>query len=368
MTDTTQNLLDTIGDLVELESPTGDLAALERTAAAIAALWEPLGATVTRHESEMGPHLVFEVSGRDSDARPVLLVGHHDTVHPVGSLAEMPWRIEGGTAYGPGCYDMKSGLVIAAEAVRRLQESGVAHPPVIMVVVADEEVGSPTSKELINQLAGTVQAALGFESPHPGGPLKRGRHGSTRLRITVTGKASHAALDPEAGVSATNEIVDQLTRLRPVVDRDGVLCNVGSITAPGKTNVVNDHAEAELGLRFADAATETEVLDQLTSLAPIHPRAEVRVDILSRRPAWTPASEDALLTAARAVAADLGQEFDAFPAAGAADTNAVGGLGVPTLDGLGPWGAGAHATHEQFETAALEPRIALVKGILAALA
>ncbi|MDN5727328.1 MAG: M20/M25/M40 family metallo-hydrolase, partial [Propionibacteriales bacterium] len=319
-------------------------------------------------DSEMGPHLVFEVPGRGSDARPVLLVGHHATVHPVGSLAEMPWRVDDGVAYGPGCYDMKSGLVVAAEAVRRLQQSGVAHPPVIMVVVADEEVGSPTSRELINELAGQVQAALGFESPHPKGELKRGRHGSTRVRISVTGKAAHAALDPESGVAATDELVDQLARLRPIVDREGVLCNVGSLTAPGKTNVVNDHAEAELGLRFAEARVESEVLDQLTSLLPINPRAEVRVEVLSRRPAWTPAADDTLLAAARAVAAELGQDFDAFPAAGAADTNAVGRLGVPTLDGLGPWGAGAHARHEQFDISALSPRIALVQGILAALA
>ncbi len=364
----TTPLIEQVAALVRVESPSGDLDALAEMARAVRELLAPLGGRLREHPGPMGTHLVLELDARGSTSTPVLLVGHYDTVWPVGTLARLGWRVEDGTAAGPGGYDMKAGLVVAAAALSRLLASGSPHPPVRLVVVADEEVGSPTSTELVRSLATGARAVLGFESPHPGGPLKRGRHGSTRLRIGVRGRSAHAALDPASGVSAVEELVDQLVRLRGLVDRPGVLSNVGSLHAPGRTNVVPDAASAEVGLRFADPAVEQEVLAALRALAPVRPGAEVSVEVLSSRPAWVPGEEDELLTTVRRVAGELGQELSVAPAAGAADTNTTGALGVPTLDGLGPWGAGAHADHEQFEVAALEPRVALVTATLLALA
>ncbi|MVA77555.1 M20/M25/M40 family metallo-hydrolase [Auraticoccus sp. F435] len=364
----TDNLLDRVAALVAVESPTGDLEALAAAAEAVRALLAPLGGRLREHPGEMGTHLVLELDGHGSDSAPVLLVGHYDTVWPVGTLQRMPWTVADGVARGPGGYDMKSGLVVAAAALSDVLASGRPHPPVRLVVVADEEVGSPTSTPLLRSLAEGARAALGFESPHPGGPLKRGRHGSTRLRLRVGGRSAHAALDPGSGISAVDELVDQLVRLRALVDRPGVLCNVGSLTAPGRTNVVTDAAEAEIGLRFADPAVEQEVMAAVRAMAPVRAGARLEVEVLSSRPAWVPAGSDELLTTALRVAAVLGVELDPAPAAGGADTNTTGSLGVPTLDGLGPWGAGAHAEHEQFEVAALEQRRRLVAELLLALA
>lgn len=364
----TTPLIDQVADLVRVESPSGDLDALAEMAEAVRGLLAPLRGRLQEYPGAMGTHLVLELDGRGSTSDPVLLMGHYDTVWPVGTLERLGWRVEEGIAAGPGGYDMKAGLVVAVTALSRLQAEGADYPPVRLVVVADEEVGSPTSTELVRALAGGARAVLGFESPHPGGPLKRGRHGSTRLRISVRGRSAHAALDPGSGVSAVEELVDQLVRLRSLVNREGVLGNVGSLHAPGRTNVVPDAASAEVGLRFADPEVEREVLAAVAALAPVRPGAEVHVDVLSSRPAWVPGPEDELLTTARRVAEQLGQDLSASPAAGAADTNTTGALGVPTLDGLGPWGGGAHADSEHFEVAALEPRVALVAGILRALA
>lgn len=364
----TTSLLDQVAELVSTESPTGDLEALAVMAERVRELLAPVAGRLQEHPGAMGTHLVLELDGRESASAPVLLVGHYDTVWPVGTLARMPWRVSGGTAYGPGSFDMKAGLAVAALALADLTAQGRPHPPVRLVVVADEEVGSPTSTPLLRVLAEGARAALGLESPHPGGPLKRGRHGSTRLRLDVAGRSAHAALDPDSGVSAIEELVDQIVGLRELTARPGVLCNVGSIEAPGKTNVVTDAASAQVGLRFADASVEREVLEQIRSLQPVRAGAELSVEVLSSRPAWVPAESDELLRTALAVAAELGMDLSPAPAAGGADTNTTGSLGVPTLDGLGPWGAGAHADHEQFEIAALEQRRRLLVGLLQALA
>jgi glutamate carboxypeptidase len=277
---------------------------------------------------------------------------------------------DGQVIHGPGAYDMKSGLVVIETAISMLHELGLPYRPLRVVVAADEEVGSPTATAVVTEAAQGVVAALGFESPHPDGALKVGRRGSTRIRISVTGREAHAALDPAKGASAIDELIDQLLRVRGIVDAvpGEVLCNVGTISGGGKTNVVPAAAAAEIGLRFVDGDTEGVVLDALSSLAPIRPGAEVDVAILSRRPAWAPPSgPDALLDLARAAAATVGQTVDGRPAAGAADTNTTGALGIPTLDGLGPRGAGAHARHEHVLVTSLPQRAALVTALLSAL-
>ncbi|PSL04784.1 glutamate carboxypeptidase [Haloactinopolyspora alba] len=355
---------------VRHETPTGDAARLDALADLLLDRHHALGADVRRVDSETGDHLVMEHpgAGDKADDAPVLFVGHHDTVWPAGHLEDaMPWRIDDGVAHGPGVFDMKSGLVVMETALETVRARGVAHRPVRVVIVADEEVGSPSSTELVASCADGAAVALGFESPHPDGALKVGRRGSSRVRVSVRGRASHAALDPGAGVSAVDELVDQLVRVRALVaDAPGeVLCNVGTLVGGGKTNVVPAEAGAEIGLRFLDAETERVVLDGLTGLHPVRSGADVITDVLTRRPTWTSgAGEQRLMDVVRAAAASVRQEVTRRPAAGAADTNTTGALGLPTVDGLGPRGAGAHAAHEQAVLASLPERAELVAALL----
>jgi glutamate carboxypeptidase len=195
--------------------------------------------------------------------------------------------------------------------------------------------------------------------------VKTSRWGSTRVRIEITGREAHAALDPDSGISAIAELVDQLIAVRQIVaQHDRVLCNVGTITGGGRTNVVPGAASADIGFRFVDPETERAVLDAVTSLARVRD-AELQVRVMSNRPAWQPSpATDELLAKVIEAGRSVGQEIGGAAASGAADTNLTGWLGIPTLDGLGPVGKGAHAVHEQVVAASLSERVALVAAIL----
>ncbi|WP_258566823.1 M20/M25/M40 family metallo-hydrolase [Microbacterium sp. Se5.02b] len=315
-----------------------------------------------------GVDLVIDVPGTGA---PVLLIGHTDTVWPLGTLeGDVPWSVDGDVVRGPGAYDMKAGIVVMLEALRALQPLPLDRRRAVRVVlVADEEIGSPESGPLLAERAHGAAAAIGFESPHPDGALKVGRRGSARVRLTVTGRAAHAALDPEHGISAVDELVDQLLRIREIVSDPGlpgpVLSNVGTIAGGARTNVVPAHAAAEIGLRFTDPATEAAVLRALSALTPVRDGAIVAVDVLSARPAWQASPDDAaLLDRIAAVGDGLGQRITGRPAAGAGDTNLLGALGLPTVDGFGPRGGGAHAVDEHFLGSALRERIDLLRAVL----
>jgi glutamate carboxypeptidase len=348
------------------ETPTGDAEALNPLADVLEERYRELGARTERVVRETGDHLVAQWG--DGDAPHVLLLGHHDTVWPRGSLESMPLTVEGGVLRGPGVYDMKGGLVVVELALAILHRCGLQPArPLRLVVVADEEVGSPSARSLVEaEMAGAV-AVLGLESPHPDGALKSARLGSTRVRIEVTGRASHAALDPASGVSAVDELVDQLFAVREIMTAEPtVLCNVGTVGGGGRTNVVPDRAAADIGLRFPDAGTQQRVLAALERLAAVRPGAEVVVRTLTSRPAWSHSTDDLLARVAAAGAA-VGQRVTARPAAGGADTNITGAAGIPTLDGFGPLGAGAHAPNERIEIASLADRAALLASVLTAL-
>jgi glutamate carboxypeptidase len=276
----------------------------------------------------------------------------------------MPWRSEDGVIHGPGVFDMKGGLVVLETALEQVAD--LDHRPVRVIVVADEEVGSPSARELVTAESAGVVAAFGLEPPHPNGDLKTSRRGSSRVRIEVTGREAHAALDPAGGVSAIDELVDQLLAVRGLLEEyDDVLCNVGTITGGGRTNVVPGQASAELGFRFIDPETERAVLDAVTGLQPVRPDAVLEVSVLSNRPAWQPSEEvGALLAKVAEAGRTVGQAVGGAAASGAADTNLTGWLGIPTLDGLGPLGKGAHAVHEQVIAATLAERAALVAAII----
>ncbi|PYD02388.1 M20/M25/M40 family metallo-hydrolase [Microbacterium esteraromaticum] len=359
-------VLERIAHLVSIESPSFDVAASHAIADDLADWWTDAGAEVRLVTTENGVHLVAELDG---EGEPLLLVGHTDTVWPRGALrGDVPWAVDGDVLRGPGVYDMKSGLVVMLAAAERLRDR--PRRAVRAVLVCDEEVGSPSAQGLLRECASGVSGVIGFESPHPDGALKVGRRGSTRIRLSTAGRAAHAALDPGAGVSAIDELVDQLVAIRAIVGDPAlpseVLCNVGSVDGGGRANVVPAAASAEIGLRFIDGETEARVLDALRALAPVRAGAQVQVEELSHRPAWAASSADGRLLARIAAAAErVGQTAEGRPAAGAGDTNLLGSRGLPTVDGFGPRGGGAHAVTEHTSLASAMQRIDLLEALLA---
>jgi glutamate carboxypeptidase len=348
-------------EYVLAESPSGDAAALDRCAALISAGQREAGGRVSRTDGhlvtafgpEEGPHL--------------LLIGHYDTVWPVGRLTDMPYTDDGTTIAGPGTFDMKSGLVAVEMALRALAAVGAAPArQVRLVTVRDEEVGSPSGRRSIERHLDGAVAVLGLESPHPDGALKTARRGSTRILLTVRGREAHAALDPEKGISAIDELFDQVATVRAAVPDDGeTLFNVGRIEGGSRANVIAGSASAEIGLRFTSPAAERRVLDALTGATPHRAGAVVSAEVLSTRPTWPERADDPLLATVARIGARLGQDITGRPAAGAGDTNLPGSLGLPTLDGLGPRGRGAHAAEESLEIAGLAERAALLAAIMA---
>ncbi|HEY0186169.1 MAG TPA: M20/M25/M40 family metallo-hydrolase [Cellulomonas sp.] len=401
--------IDTLVRYASIETPTGDAAALDTFADVLVADAVALGmhggrvplggargeqvpgdaasastapgstASASTAAARTGDAVLLDLPGTPpaagaehagSDDRPVLLLVHHDTVHPVGSLAgPVPLHRVGDDLRGPGTYDMKGGIVVALAALALLRDLGLPHRPVRLVSTPDEEVGSPASADLVRSAAVGVRCALGLEAPLPDGTLKTSRRGSTRLRLTVTGRAAHAAIDPTSGVPAIDELVDQLVTVRAVIaEHPDVLANVGTIRGGSRTNVVAAHAEADLGLRFVTPETERAVLDRLTALTPVRPGAELDVRVLSRRPAWGPGpAAGELLAAVDAAARTVGQHVTGAAAPGAADTNLTGAAGVATLDGFGPLGGGAHAVTEHVRVRSIAERAALLAAALTAL-
>ncbi|MDF2506482.1 MAG: peptidase family protein [Microbacterium sp.] len=363
-----EDILALVHALVRHESPSRDAEASAALTADIAPRFAALGADVEHVRTASGDHLLMHVAGSGD---PLLLIGHTDTVWPVGTLAhEVPWSVDGDVVRGPGAYDMKAGIVVMLCALARLRDVPASQRRAVRIaLVCDEEIGSPESTPLLREWSRGISGAIGFESPHPDGALKVGRRGSSRVRIAVTGKAAHAALDPENGISAVDELVDQLLRVREIVSDPAlsgpVLCNVGTISGGTRTNVVPADASAEIGLRFIDPTTERTVLSALTDLRAVRAGAQISVEVLSSRPAWAPSDADAtLLTEVSGAARRIGQLVTGRPASGAGDTNLLGSLGIPTVDGFGPRGGGAHAREEHFLLSSVRERIDLLCAVL----
>lgn len=359
-----------LASYVRHESPTGDREALDQLADVLTRRYRELGGHVSREASETGAHLVATFNGSAaSGSEHILVLGHHDTVWPRGHLdGPMPYVEADDRIAGPGVFDMKGGLVVFETALEILAHTNTPARPVRLVVAADEEVGSPTARSLVEEHLRGAVAALGLEPPHADGGLKTARYGSTRVRLRVTGVESHAALDVRRGVSAIDELVDQLLAIRALTaDETGVLCNVGTVEGGGRTNVTAGDAYADIGLRFADTASENRVLTALAALEPVRSGATVEPRILTNRPAWPAGGSEGLLAAVAAAGELVGQQVRGKPARGAADTNIAGAAGVPALDGFGPVGQGAHALHEHIVPASLTERAALLAAVLSQL-
>lgn len=359
--------LDRLRALVAQETPSGDVARLDALADDLTAGYRAVGADVRRVGGAAGDHLVVTWAGTDADAAPTLLIAHHDTVHPVGTLRQRPFTLDVDVARGPGTVDMKGSLVAVELAFALLADAGRAPVrPVRLVVVSDEEVGSPDGQRVIAAEAAEAGFALGLEAPLPGDRLKTGRRGVARVEVIVTGREAHSGLAAADGISAIDELVDQLTALRRAVPPPGgdPGLNVGTISGGTRANVVAGRARAELGLRFATPRTERQVFDALEALRPRRDGARVDVRRLSHRPAWPEPDPNPLADRLRTLGERIGTPFTTGVSGGAGDANLVGASGLPTVDGLGPDGGGAHAVDEYVHLSSLLARAALLALVL----
>ncbi|MEZ5288384.1 MAG: M20 family metallopeptidase [Vicinamibacterales bacterium] len=358
-------LLELIETLTAIESPTDDKAAVDRCGHTLAARLEDIGATVSRVESSTaGDHLVARVG---TGARQILLLGHFDTVWPIGQLARMPLRREDGRLHGPGVFDMKAGISLAMLATRALL--AVAPPEdvaIAMLWTTDEETGSHTSRALIETEAAHSDAVLVLEPSLAHGALKTARKGCGQYELIVHGVSAHAGVDPRKGVNAIRELAHQVLAVDAVRDLDrGISVNVGLVAGGSRANVVPDYATATVDVRAATMADADEVDRKMRALRAMGEGARLEVTGgFNRPPMERSAGVVRLFELARAVAGDMGVALEEGATGGGSDGNFTAALGVPTLDGLGAIGDGAHALHEHVELAALVPRAALIAGLL----
>jgi glutamate carboxypeptidase len=299
--------------------------------------------------------------------KPALVLGHFDTVWPVGTLASMPFRIEDGRAYGPGSFDMKASLVLVEFAVQAMSELGMSPPrPVVVLFTSDEEIGSPSSRPIIEGLGAEAAFALVLESPLPGGRLKTARKGVGGFTIAVHGRAAHAGIEPEKGASAIIELAHQVLKITALGDPErGTTLNVGLIEGGTAANVVPALAKARVDVRASRMDEALRVERGLRSLAPITPGTSLSIEGgFNRPPMERSAAMAALFEQARTLGRLLGQDLTEGSTGGASDANFTAALGVPTLDGLGALGHGAHAVHEHIVINSLPERAALLAVLL----
>lgn len=345
--------------LVRCESPSDDLAAVARSADAVAELGTTrLGAAPERIVIDGRTHLRWRFDG----APRILVLGHHDTVWPVGSLDELPARADDETLAGPGSFDMKAGLVIAFHALSRLTDlAGIT-----VLVTGDEEPGSATSRALIEDEARASIAALVLEAAGPDGALKIARKGVSRYEIAVHGRASHAGLDPERGVNATLELAHQVQAVALLGDAAAGTTVTPTRTSSGTTtNTVPALASFSVDVRALSAAEQERVHAGMLALSPRIDGARVVVDGGVNRSPLAADSSAELFRRAQRVADRLAlPPLTGISVGGASDGNFTAGVGTPTLDGLGAVGGGAHAAHEHVLIAELEPRVRLLAGLI----
>ena len=342
-------------DLVEVESPTGH-PGVRAVAERMAAELKELGADVRLD----GDHVCAELPG---DGPRLLVLGHTDTVWRVGTLAEMPFRIDDGVAFGPGVYDMKGGLAILVSALHR---AGPGRRAVRILLTADEEQGSRTARALLKDAAEGVDAAFVLEPALPGGGVKTARRGLGRFRLDVAGRAAHSGTGPQGGASAIEELARQVIRLHELNDEEhGISVNVGVIEGGTVANVVAAEASAQIDVRVTDAAAVARVEQVLSALETSVPGTSLEVSGgWTRPPLERSEGSTRLFAAARRHGRALGLEIEEGSSGGGSDGNLVGALGVPVLDGLGPLGGGAHACDEHVVVDSLAERAELLARLL----
>lgn len=373
LTDQRPEMIKTLRQLVECESPSTDKAAVDRFGRIVAAILRKMGAEARVVPSrKTGDHLRAEFRFAENQrARQILLLGHIDTVWEMGTLARMPFRIDRGRAYGPGVFDMKGGIVVALFALRSLCRMGIPlKRNVSLLLNADEEIGSSASRPITEREARKSDYVLVVEPPHGlHGAVKTARRGVGEFVLTVHGHAAHAGMEPQKGASSIMEICNQVIKLEYVTNKSKyVTLHVGTIHGGTRTNVIPAEAVAQIDVRVARLADQKRVAKQLRLLRPADPRTKLTVTGEFNRPPMERTRQvAALFDRARRLAKPLGIDLRETAVGGGSDGNFTAALGVPTLDGLGAVGDGAHAAHEHIVVRELPRRAALLAHLIASL-
>jgi glutamate carboxypeptidase len=354
-------------ELVEVESPSEDKAAVDRANALVESWVGELGGKVKRHKQKaFGDVLEIKFGPARSKRGRVLLLGHLDTVWPMGTLAKMPWREADGKIFGPGVLDMKVGVVMALEAIAAVQAIGMDRP-VTLLLNSDEEVGSPVSRAITERAAKECAAVFVME-PAQGLAYKTARKGVGHFDLRVEGVGSHAGVDFERGHSAVLEMARLVQRVSAMTDlKRGLTVNAGVIHGGTRSNVVASECVAEVDVRIVKARDAARVEKLFHALKTADKACRLTVSGgINRPPMERKAGTIALFKQARKLASEMGFVLDEAATGGGSDGNFTAALGVPTLDGMGAVGAGAHAAHEHIVAAHMVERTALLAGMLAA--
>jgi glutamate carboxypeptidase len=365
------DIVECIQQLVEIESPSDNKQAADQLGTFLAEKFEGLGGKTRFHQSvTFGNHLQVDFAGKRG-GNPVLLLGHFDTVYPLGTLANMPCQVSEGRLWGPGVLDMKSGiaLMLTAIDVLRAAHSDLPHP-IRVLLVSDEEVGSDSSRHITENLAKLSAAVLVLE-PSYGlhGAVKTARKGVGEYKIKVMGKAAHSGLDFEKGASAIVELAKQITKISQMIDvKRGLTLNVGLVQGGTRVNVIPAEATAVLDVRIARMTDAAAIDRKLRALKRFNRSCTLEIDGgMNRPPMERTAGVAALYEKASGIAKRLGWKLEEASVGGGSDGNFTAGLGIPTLDGLGGVGEGAHATHESILISELPRRAALLTGLIEAI-
>ncbi|HWG19335.1 MAG TPA: M20 family metallopeptidase [Terracidiphilus sp.] len=362
-------LIDLIQKLVRSESPSDDKAAVDACAALAAEQARELGGRVKTHRQRLFGEVVEARFGprAKTAADRVMLLGHIDTVWPVGTLRRMPCRVADGRLWGPGTLDMKAGVAMALTAIEMLTEAELLEREVVLLLNSDEEVGSPVSGPITKRLAQECGAVYVLE-PAQGLAYKTARKGTGNWRIEVQGVAAHAGVDFEKGASALRELARAIETVSGWTDLErGLTVSVGLAGGGSKTNVIPADAWAEVDVRIARKGDRPRMERKFAGLKAVDKRCSLTMSGgINRPPMERTRGTVTLYQRARALAAELGFALDEAATGGASDGNFTSALGVPTLDGMGAVGEGAHARHESIVLEHLAPRTALLAGMMTA--
>ena len=365
------SLVELVSQLVRYESPSDDKAAVDACVALAATRARRLGGRVKLHrqhgfgnvlEARFGP---WKPVAREDPAKPVLLLGHLDTVWPLGTLKTMPCRLSGGRLWGPGTFDMKAGAAMALTALEMLAEAHLLRREIVLLLTGDEEIGSPVSRPVIEALARTCAAVYVLE-PAQGLACKTARKGIGNWRIGIHGVAAHAGVDFEKGANAIRELARVVETVSDWTDlKRGLTVSVGVAGGGAKSNVIPAEAWAEVDVRIARSADGPRIERKFAALEAADSRCALTVSGgIGRPPMVHSRGTVRLYHKARALARELGFTLDEAATGGASDGNFTAALGIPTLDGMGAVGEGAHARHESVFVEHLATRTALLAGLL----
>jgi glutamate carboxypeptidase len=362
-----------LGEFVRCESPSHEKAAIDRMGRIVAREWQRRGARVrVLRQAQAGNHVRAEIwLGEGRPAGQILILGHLDTVYPLGTLAKMQFRAANRRLWGPGAFDMKAGLVLALFAVDALRAAALRpHKRFVFLWNSDEEIGSQSSRGEIEREAKRSDAVLVLEPAYGrDGCLKTARKGVGTAELIVTGRAAHAGIDPSAGVNAVHELALQIARLMKMNDRRrGITVQATVIAGGTASNVVPEHARAKVDVRYSHLADAPKIDRKLHGLRPILKGAQIEVrGGVNRPPLERTHGVVKLFHHARELMREMRLGLDEASTGGGSDGNFTGALGVPTLDGLGAVGNGAHSLSEHVVIRSLPERAALLAGLLATL-